>query len=489
FAALGPGPSRRRSVSCAAVAGAAIGLALLPALPGVAPLLLAVPGARLLRYPERLLLVATMAVALLAALGWERLRQRRGNSRLRRLSLGLGLLLVVAAAAVALRPEIADPVLARLMRLPAAFAAGPGMGAIRSGALQASLRAGIEVALFAASLILLLREARPSRVVAWGVPLVAAVSLLSAAAPARSMAPRALLETPSPLREAVDRGAGALRLHHAPRPPGLGIRGGTDEQIWGYRFDRFTYALLTGHADEVPTVLDPATDRMDLALPASLAAQLPAMSGADQVRILRLASVGTVLSYGAFDAPGLVAGPVLPDLSRPEVRLYRVAAPLPRIRFVTRARPPRDPRDAAASLLDPAFDPDSEVLVDDAPRTEPAPSPEGAPIQVLQDDPERVRISLVAPRAGHLVLSDCDAPGWRATVDGFPAPIRRANMLFRAVPVPAGRHTIEMSYRPFSVKAGAALSLFGCIALGALCSSRGRRRAPAARSADERRAA
>ncbi|HYV18032.1 MAG TPA: YfhO family protein [Verrucomicrobiae bacterium] len=495
LAALGPGPSRRRSVACAAVAGAAIGLALLPALPGVAPLLIALPGARLLRYPERLLLVATMAIALLAALGWERLRQRRGNSRLRRLSLGIGLALVVAAAAVAFRPEIADAVLARLMHLPPAFLSGQGMDAIRSGALQASLRAGIEVALFAASLVLLLRGAL-SRAVAWGVPLLAAVSLLSAAAPARSMAPRAFLETPSPLRAAVDRGPGALRLHHAPRPPGLGIAGGTDEQVWGYRFDRITYSLLTGHADEVPTMLDAATDRMDLALSAALGARLPAMSGSEQVRIFRLASVGTLLTYGAFDEPGLTAGPILSDFSRPEVRLYRVTAPLPRLRFVARARPPRHPGDAAASLLDPAFDPDTEVLIDAAPRFDPTgrasvPGPPAGPtpLQVLQDDPERVRISLVAASAGHLVVSDCDAPGWTATVDGAPAPIRRANMLFRAVPVPAGRHTIEMSYRPFSVKAGAATSLLGFAVLGALCFPPGRRRAPAARSAEERRAA
>jgi len=303
------------------------------------------------------------------------------------------------------------------------------------------------------------------------------------------MAPKEVLEAPSPIRAEVDRGAGALRMHHEPRPPGLGVWGATDEQIWGYRFDRFTYALLTGHTERVPTVFDPATDRMDLQAMAALGSRLPAMSRADQVRILRLAAVGSLLAYGPFDVPGLVAGPVLSQYSRPEARLYRIAAPLPRIRFVTRERPPRDPGDAALSLLDPAFDPDSEVLIDGAPRQDQAGDPETAEIQVLQDDPERVRISLVAASAGHLVISDCDAPGWTATVDGAPAPIRRANMLFRAVPVPAGRHTIEMSYRPFSVKAGAATSLLGFAVLGALCFPPGRRRAPAARSAEERRAA
>jgi hypothetical protein len=475
-AALGPGPSRRRASIFAAIGGGAILLAILPAFPTAASLLFALPGARLLRYPERLLLVATLATALLAALGWERLRQRRGDTRLRRIGLLLAGLCAGVAALLVARPALLDPVLARLLRLPPSLVATKVMGPVRAGALEASLRSAFEMGLFAMGLILLLRgPARAARAVAWGVPLCAALSLLSAAAPARSMAPRALLESPSPIREAVDRGAGALRLHHAPRPPGLGVWGTTDEQVWGYRFDRFTYALLTGHAERVPTVLDAATDRMDLARPAALGARLAGLSAADQVRILRLAAVGTFLAYGPFDVPGLVAGPVLSEYSRPEARLYRVASPLPRIRFVARERAPRDPNDAAASLLDPGFDPDTEVLIDGAPPGEPPPAPQAAEIQVLQDDPERVRISLVAPRAGHLVLADCDAPGWRGSVDGRPAPIERANMLFRAVPVPAGRHTIEMTYRPVSVKAGAATSLLGCAALATLCVRRSRR--------------
>src|SRR6185503_1210013 len=271
-------------------------LALLPSFPAVAAILFSLPGARLLRYPERLLLVVTLATALLAALGWERLRQRRGESRLRRIGLGLAASCAGVAALLVVRPASLDPVLARLLRLPPTLVPAGMMGPIRAGALEASLRAAAEMGLFAAALILLLRGSdRAGRAVAWGVPLGAAVSLLSAAAPARAMAPRVLLEAPSPLRDAVDRGAGALRLHHDPRPPGLGVWGSTDEQVWGYRFDRFTYALLTGYADGVPTILDAATDRMDLARPVALGARLAGLSRADQVRILRLAAVGSLL--------------------------------------------------------------------------------------------------------------------------------------------------------------------------------------------------
>ena len=486
-AALGAGPLRRRAAACAAVGGAALVLAILPGFPALAALLLEMPGSRVLRYPERLLLVVTAAAAMLSALGWERLRQRRGATRLAGAAVALGAVTLGSAVALAAGPALLDPLLVRLMRLPEGYAAGEGMGVVRSGTAHALLWTAIECAVFATGLLLLRRGGARADRITWALPAVTGISLLMAAAPARGMAPRTSLEVPSPLREEIDRGRGVLRLHHGPRPPGLAVRGETDEQIWGYRFDRFTYALQTGLPDEVPTVLDAATDRMDLAPGAALAARLPGLPAADQIRILRLAAAGSVLAYEALDDPGLVPGPALAGASRPEARLYRVQAPLPRIRFVSRQRPPRDPDDTIASLLDPDFDPDTEVLIDGAtaPRAgsdtpvhaatrngAPDPAEEPPSVEVLQDDPERVTIRLVAPRAGHLVVADSDAPGWTAFLDGVPAPLLRANMLFRAVPVPAGRHTVEMRYRPWSVRAGALTSLFGLVGLVTLCARR-----------------
>ena len=53
-----------------------------------------------------------------------------------------------------------------------------------------------------------------------------------------------------------------------------------------------------------------------------------------------------------------------------------------------------------------------------------------------------------APGAGWLVVQEAHYPGWTATVDGRPVPLRRANFLMRGVPVTAGAHVVALGYAP-----------------------------------------
>ena len=57
-----------------------------------------------------------------------------------------------------------------------------------------------------------------------------------------------------------------------------------------------------------------------------------------------------------------------------------------------------------------------------------------------------------------LLLSETHYPGWQATVDGQLASLLRADYVLRAVPVPAGEHTVELTFRPFSFTLGAIVS-------------------------------
>jgi uncharacterized membrane protein YfhO len=85
-----------------------------------------------------------------------------------------------------------------------------------------------------------------------------------------------------------------------------------------------------------------------------------------------------------------------------------------------------------------------------------------------------LRIETVTSGPGVLVAVEAFDPDWRATVDGRPVPIDRANVLFRGVAVPAGRHVVEMRYLPRSVAWGLGLCAVGLALAGALAFGRPR---------------
>jgi 4-hydroxybenzoate polyprenyltransferase len=62
-----------------------------------------------------------------------------------------------------------------------------------------------------------------------------------------------------------------------------------------------------------------------------------------------------------------------------------------------------------------------------------------------------------------LVVNEGWSPGWRAEVDGQPTPIYRTNAVVQGLAVPAGEHTIKLSYDPPAFRWGVGVSL---VALG-----------------------
>jgi hypothetical protein len=441
------------------------------------------PAARQIRYPERFLLVALFAIGLLAAHGLSVLADESAPRR--RAVIGLFAAagcLFAAAPVLAASPAAADHLLAALGSVPSAFMAGEAGAVVRGQLLLAALWAFGEAAALAAGAAILWRApSRGARAIAgWGLVAAAGLSMVFAAAPALSTAAPGWMDAPSPLRPFLETGPGAARLHHTPRPGDLRVWGTTDELIWGYRFDRFTYTLATGHVDRVPTVFDAATDRMDLADQSAVATALPALSPAARLKVLSVAGAGYLLSYEKLDQADLEPGPVLESWSAPPPRLYRLRSRLPRARLVSLARRPAHPGNVAESLADPEYDPRRMVLLDEASATTAAaPVPDAtdtspsqarvipsAPLgeaRVIEDAPERVRIAVQAAADGYLVLADAWAPGWTAAVDGAPARLLRADGLFRAVPVPAGAHEVSMSYRPPGLIAGTLLSVAGAL--------------------------
>jgi uncharacterized membrane protein YfhO len=90
-------------------------------------------------------------------------------------------------------------------------------------------------------------------------------------------------------------------------------------------------------------------------------------------------------------------------------------------------------------------------------------------------------VRVETPHPAVVILLDSVDKGWTATLEsGLALPILRANALVRAVVVPAGAHLVTFSYQTPLLKAGATVSLVGCLlCTGLLTHGRWRQRHPA----------
>lgn len=93
---------------------------------------------------------------------------------------------------------------------------------------------------------------------------------------------------------------------------------------------------------------------------------------------------------------------------------------------------------------------------------------DGDEVWMPHHGPNEITIRANMACRGMVILSDSWYPGWEATVDGRSAPIEKADWALRGVVVPAGDHTIEMRYRPWSVFGGGALTLASAL-IALLC--------------------
>jgi hypothetical protein len=85
--------------------------------------------------------------------------------------------------------------------------------------------------------------------------------------------------------------------------------------------------------------------------------------------------------------------------------------------------------------------------------------------RITEYQPNRVKVEVEGEGAGWLVLADMCFPGWSCTVDGQARAIYPGDYLFRAVPVPAGKHEVVFRFLPVSYRLGRAVTLTTLAAL------------------------
>lgn len=84
--------------------------------------------------------------------------------------------------------------------------------------------------------------------------------------------------------------------------------------------------------------------------------------------------------------------------------------------------------------------------------------------------PNRLVYEVDAVKDGVVVFSEIYYPDWQATIDGQEASIAQADYILRAMYIPAGKHTIEMTFRPTSIKVTETIAYiaFSIFALGVI---------------------
>ena len=435
------------------------------------------------RIPSMIMVLPALAVAALAGLGLAALAdaERLGVHRLRRgafLLLGLGALWLL----VAVTPLSQSGYQERLADLAARSGKQAAPVILEAATeLHRSLLVRQALVLLAAGGAVLLAARRPAFRATWLVPLLAVILAIDLGSVARLVVhPERSLQEVVRTADGGGRLAPAGRVVHAWRPD---ARSGVDPELARVLQEE------VGHGRLLPLGRDAASNVYMTAGIRSLGGYYPAKPAAGEAVRQRLFTqlpsgpLARWLGAAAVTYPGrlgpqeleLLAGRGLPLESPGRVAgstvVYPLADPLPRARLVDRWRPVSvlPEGDALDPFLDAIaagdHDPDAFTVL----TTEPVPAPVAAqePLPVPEfrhDGLNEVVVTVDTPRPALLLLADLWAPGWRAAIDGEPAPVLRADLMLRAVALPAGAHEVRFVYRDPALSRGLILAVLGVLA-------------------------
>lgn len=438
-----------------------------------------IPPLRILRYPVKALVLFAFAWALLAGLGFDAWREAKALDR-RRWRLGL-LLPLFLVALLALAGTVLFHYDAETWgpRVVGRKADGPSYRALLASAASPFL-SGLGLAVVCA--IIAAARARATSAKGWaaGLAVLAVGDLALFHRNAIPLAPRDLYTYRPPIVDGL-REMGAARLYvydytqrdqnlqWLKRPHGHALA----SVPVGWNLDQ---ALALG----MQQTLAPATagrwalssgfeiDYRGLQPNAltRLTAVVREFGPEARLRLLRLGAVSHAVTLHADGFEDLAPVRAWETLLTDPVRVFRVPDPLPRARVAGGARV-ADGIEGLEVLVDPGFDPSREVLLPSGSGSPPPPAAPGT-TRIVEERSDRIALEADLREPAYVFLADAFDPGWRATLDGAPVPVLRANLAFRAVRVPAGRHRIEMVYRPRALLAGLALSATALLATLAL---------------------
>jgi hypothetical protein len=415
---------------------------------GLAPLL--APLVPWFRYPVKAFLLTHAAVALLAGMGTARLREGRGvKPLLTALGMAAAAATILWLVTVFLRTAVEQwldispaaalamhRILTRECATAVGFvlAAGLTVMAARRGTLTVSRALSIGLALTVADLwhggVGLNRTTTPSFF-----------------RPLAGLAPHLLPPEGGRLFSFGADRVPALAPLLRERPP--------DVERIAFELSRQVLIPFTNLLDLAPVAEGP--DRLSFIPQPPLIAPWERHPAALDRLLPRLRSVGVsrLLSLDALEHAEVEPRAVVPtEIAGISVHVYDLKRPWPRAYVACRVLAREGPVAAGSSTRANDFDPVHDVALEEPGEA----SCTTGRVEERKRATDEVRYSVESDGQGYLVVRDNHTRSWRASLDGRPVELLRANGRHLALRVPAGRHDVRLWYVPPGLVWGSALT-------------------------------
>jgi len=157
-----------------------------------------------------------------------------------------------------------------------------------------------------------------------------------------------------------------------------------------------------------------------------------------------------------------------------QIHVYEVLAPLPEATLAGSIIRAPHMNAAFESIWHPGFDPATVAVIPGS--GPPVVAPSGT-ARLAVSEPEHVEVEIDSPAGGVLILRRAHLPIWQATIDGVAAPTVIAQLTRLAVEVPPGPHRVVLSISRWPLRISAATALLALAALILLWRWDGRRAA------------
>ena len=144
-------------------------------------------------------------------------------------------------------------------------------------------------------------------------------------------------------------------------------------------------------------------------------------------------------------------------------KIYEYKEAIPRVFLAENFVVETDPQRIVDLLLSSNLDLKKTIVLEEKPKNFPQKTGPKGKAEIIDYQPNIVRIKTESSFPKLLYFSDSFYPGWQATVDNVKTKIYRANYAFRSIVVPEGKHEVIFSYHPQSLKIGFYTSLGGLI--------------------------